>query len=265
MLIKEEHSMSYLFKDTDLAAYRLQILADVFAVSSRAFLQDVVSTLPQTAIDLGCGPGYTTHLLADATHCERTIGLDSSEHFISLAAKSATDHISFLRHEVTQIPFPTGQSDLISCRMLLTHLQDPLSIIEHWITQLCPQGLLLIEEVEWIKTDHPLFRNYLGIVAAMLEQQANQLYIGPLLAKEQQGNNGRLRMNRVFHLPVSTKAAATMFSLNIPSWKANSFIQEHYSSNIIDQLEIDLKALAETATGEGEIEWGMRQIAYERV
>jgi trans-aconitate 2-methyltransferase len=45
--------MSYLFHDTARAARRLQVLADVFAPSSRAFMQDIVSRAPQLAVDLG--------------------------------------------------------------------------------------------------------------------------------------------------------------------------------------------------------------------
>jgi trans-aconitate 2-methyltransferase len=257
--------MSYLFKDTDIAAQRLQVLADVFSSSSRAFMRDVVSTVPAVAVDLGCGPGYTTHLLAETTRCTQAIGLDSSEHFISLARRNATEHISFVHHDVTQIPFPTGQSNLISCRMLLTHLRDPLAIIDLWGTQLCLHGLLLLEEVEWIQTEHSLFRVYLDIVAAMLEQQANRLYIGPLLDKMQVNNKLQRRVSRVYRLPVSTAQAATMFYLNIQSWKTQPFILQHYAANMINQLEYDLQILAETSTGKGEILWGMRQIADERV
>src|SRR5450631_2024133 len=131
--------MSYLFKDTDRAAQRLQVLADVFAPASRAFMRDSVKKVPQTALDLGCGPGYTTQLLADTTKSVYTTGLDSSEHFLSLAATRATDHISFVHHDATRIPFPGGQRDLLFCRMLLTHLQDPFVVTERWLTQLHPQ------------------------------------------------------------------------------------------------------------------------------
>lgn len=257
--------MSYLFKDTDSATRRLQVLAGVFAPSSRTFLWDIVSTVPQIAVDLGCGPGYTTRLLADTTQCVQAIGLDTSEHFLSLARRNATEHISFVRQDVTQVPFPIEQSDLISCRFLLTHLQDPQSVIERWATQLRLQGLLLLEEVEWIQTEHALLRTYLDILAALLEQQANQLYIGPFLDKQQSGNGLRQCLSRVYHLPVSTKQAATMFFLNIPSWKNQPFIQQQYSTSMIEQLERDLRELAETSTSEGEIEWGLRQLAYERM
>jgi trans-aconitate 2-methyltransferase len=257
--------MSYLFQDTGRAARRLQILAGVFAPSSRAFMQDIVGRVPQLAVDLGCGPGYTTRLLVDTTRCVRAIGLDNSEHFLTLARRNATECISFVRHDVTQVPFPIEQSDLISCRFLLTHLREPQSVIERWATQLRPQGLLLLEEVEWIQTERSLFRTYLDIVAAMLEHEANQLYIGPLLDKLQIGNGLRRRVSRVYDLPVSTVQAATLFYLNIQSWKNQPFIQGHYPVSMIEQLEHNLRELVETSTSEGEIEWGLRQLAYDRV
>ena len=73
------------------------------------------------------------------------------------------------------------------------------------------------------------------------------------------------RMSRVYHLSVSTRQAATMFSLNVPSWKHQPLVQKRYEASMIDQLERDLRELAETSTSEGEIEWGMRQIAYEHI
>lgn len=99
----------------------------------------------------------------------------------------------------------------------------------------------------------------------MLSQQANQLYIGPVLDQFQPRGNLRLRLSRVYQLPVSTRMAATMFSLNIPSWKQQPFIQATYPLEMIARLEQDLHELAEHATGADEITWGMRQIAYQRV
>lgn len=261
--------MPYLFRDTEIAARRLRVLADVYGPASRAFLQeqeqDIVINTPRIAVDLGCGPGYTTRLLAESTGCERVIGIDASEYFLELARENAPEHISFVQHDVTQVPFPVGPSDLIYCRFLLTHLKDPQSIIERWGTQLRPQGLLLVEEVEWIQTGHPLLSKYLDIVAATLEQQANQLYIGSLLDAMEVGDGLRRRMSRVYRLPVTTKQAATMFSMNIPAWKNQDFVRERYGLEMIERLERELGKLAESETGEGENIWGMRQIGYERI
>jgi trans-aconitate 2-methyltransferase len=255
--------MSYLFKDTEKAAHRLHLLADVFAFSSRPFLQTVVDTAPEMVIDLGCGPGYTTRLLAEITQCSRAIGLDSSEHFLSLARMIAPAHLTFVHHDVTQTPFSTGPCDLIFCRLLLTHLQEPLSVLERWRTQPHPQGFLLVEEVEWIQTEHSLLRRYLEIQTALLREQANELYIDPKL-EQSRGNDWLKRLlSRVSPLLVSTAQAARMFALNLLSWKNHPFIQQQYGT-IIDQVEHDLQALATNATSKGENVWGMRQLAYER-
>ncbi len=51
----------------------------------------------------------------------------------------------------------------------------------------------------------------------------------------------------------------------LQSWKNQPFIQQRYTAYMIDQMEQDLQELSETSTSEGEITWGMRQIAYELV
>jgi len=79
--------VQYLFGDTDIAAQRLKVLAEVFAKSTRAFLYDTVIDKPSMVLDLGCGPGHSTHLLADFIQCDSVVGLDNSENLISLARR----------------------------------------------------------------------------------------------------------------------------------------------------------------------------------
>ena len=93
----------YQFTDTDLAAQRLKYLADVYAESTRDFILDAVNYRPRLVLDLGCGPGYTTHLLADLTQCSQIVGLDNSKRFISLAERNKTDQVSFRLHDITSV------------------------------------------------------------------------------------------------------------------------------------------------------------------
>src|SRR5579859_4118738 len=100
--------MAYVFKDTDLATRRLHVLTEVFEPASRAFLRDMAAGERHAlALDLGCGPGYTTRLVAEVTGCEQAFGMDASERFVARAStENASEHISFVRHDLTQIPFP---------------------------------------------------------------------------------------------------------------------------------------------------------------
>ncbi len=256
--------MQYLFGDSDLAAYRLKVLADVYAESTRNFVLDAVIERPRLAVDMGCGPGYTTHLLAGLLQCERTVGFDSSEHFISLARKTETDALSFRLHDVTSVPFPVGPADLLFCRFLLTHLRDPQAVVARWATQLAPKGLLLMEEVEWIHSQNRVFRTYLNIVEAMLEHKSGRLYVGQTLDRLSDDSAFERRISQVVRLRVSNRDAATMFYLNIRTWKLQPFIRTNYPSSMIEQLEEDLKTLAGRRDDASEIEWGMRQIVFER-
>src|ERR1700754_1705417 len=56
---------SYSFGDSPTAADRLAVMARVFEPEMRVFLAKWSHLSPELAIDLGCGPGYTTRLLAE--------------------------------------------------------------------------------------------------------------------------------------------------------------------------------------------------------
>ncbi|UCD58639.1 MAG: class I SAM-dependent methyltransferase [Candidatus Hydrogenedentota bacterium] len=257
--------MEYLFGDTDIAARRLKVLGEVFGESTRTFVLDSVIDRPRLALDMGCGPGYTTHILADVLQCDRAVGLDNSEHFISLAKKTETDGVSFYLHDVTSVPFPVGPSDFLYCRFLLSHLRDPRAVVVKWATQLRPRGLLLIEEVEWIHTRNAVFVTYLNIVEAMLKHQSGELYVGRMMNCLEDSETLERRISQVRRLQVATHDAAMMFSLNIQSWKHQPFIQTQYSLSTINQLEEDLKRLTRIPGSEIEIEWGLRQLVFERI
>lgn len=257
--------MQYLFGDTDLAAQRLKLLADVFADSTRPFLQEISLEKPQLVVDLGCGPGFTTHLLAETFQPEHTVGLDNSPHFIKLAQKSGTNQVTFYLHNVLASPFPVGPADLLFCRLLLTHLTQPRAILETWATQLHSGGLLLLEEVDSIETTAPLFTTYLDIVEAMLAHQDSHAYVGRLLHGLPDIPLLKRRTSALRRLPVPTSQAAALFFMNIQTWKTNPFVQANYEASQLAELEQDLDKLRRKTDGASEIEWDMRQIIFERV
>jgi trans-aconitate methyltransferase len=73
---------AYTFGDSEIATRRLEIVAAVFESPTRTFLaEDVGQLRADLALDLGCGPGHTTRLVAEMTGAVRTIGLDASASF----------------------------------------------------------------------------------------------------------------------------------------------------------------------------------------
>ena len=54
------------------------------------------------AVDLGCGTGHTTRLLASVLRPRRALGLDQSASFAALAAADAPAGVEFAVHDVTR-------------------------------------------------------------------------------------------------------------------------------------------------------------------
>lgn len=159
---EERRETVYTYGEGDLAADRLALLAELSERASRSFLSEAVGFRPRLALDLGSGLGHSTHLIAEVLEPDQVVGVERSANFLSKAQASAQEGISFVEHDVTQMPLPHGgEADLIYTRMLLFHLTNPEGAVTDWLAQLAPGGLLLLEEVEQIETEHPVFRAYL--------------------------------------------------------------------------------------------------------
>ena len=260
---------TYVFGDNDVAAQRLRFVAECFDASTRAFARTIAQTRRGVAnvVDLGCGLGYTTRLLADELQGEQTVGLDVSESFIALAQHESETraNVTYMRHDVTQTPFPVTPVDVLFCRLLLTHMAEPAALIANWATQLRRGGLLLVEEVEWIHTNSEVFATYLDMQRALLQRQANCLDIGPTLDALPAPTLLRKQASDVRRVPVPASQVGAMFGLNFRTWRQHPFVQTTFPAAQIKRIEQGLQAIAHGPHDGIEIEWGMRQLVYERI
>jgi trans-aconitate 2-methyltransferase len=253
----------YTFGDTPRAAERLQLLARVFDAPSRSFLAESVARPPRIALDVGCGPGVTTRLVAAVTGAGRTVGLDASPAFIDIAGTEASSGVGFLVHDVTRLPLPLAPVDLIYCRLLLAHLPDVEGTVDGFMTQLAAGGLLLVDEVEWIDARHPVLATYERMVLDLVGSQGAPMYAGPIVDTLRRGDGWVQRSSRVRVVPVATAAAARMYGMNLATWRDDPHIRDRYDPDAVNQLADDLAALAESV-GTDEITWGVRQVVFER-
>ena len=256
-------SSDYVFGDTDVAARRLDLVAETWASPSAAFLREDVRSRPRLALDLGCGPGHTTRLVASTTGASKTIGLDTSEAFITRARADAPEGVAFLHHDVMDLPFPTGRANLVYGRFVLSHIPRPDRLVRAWMSQLELGGVLALDEVEWIRTDDPALRRYLTLLATVLEARGSSLAAGPIADKFDGGPGGRKRTSVVRTHPVPTAVAAELFALNFASWRDEPFVRDSHSRADLDQLDAELRELAR-GQSRAPITWGMRQTTFER-
>jgi trans-aconitate 2-methyltransferase len=261
--MKRSSPAPYAFGDTDLAARRLALLDEVFGPSSRALLADFATSPIALAYDLGCGPGHTTAMVAQLSRAARTIGLDNSAPHIGRAQASAGGPVEFAVHDVTALPFPAGAADLIYCRMLLAHLPDPVGAVRSWASQLTEAGAVLVDEIEWIRTSHPVLRTHLRLAEALVAVSGARMQAGPMLAGLADAPGLRTTFLRIAEVPVPTALAATLFGMNIAVWS-----DRPAELGLCDATELrDLAsamAILTTSPATGEITWGMHQAAYMR-
>ena len=254
---------TYLFGDTDVAAARLRLLAEVFAPSTREFLGRLGVDCARRVVDLGCGPGYTTRLIAEVFPQAVVLGLDSSPHFISLARQTPTERVEFVIADVTA-SLPSGPYDLIYARYLLTHIARPREAIASWSKQLSKGGVIAIEENEWIHTTQPAFARYLEIVEAMLANGGQRLYIGAELAREQTWASMTVVHSEVVPLAARDSDTARMFVMNIANWRHQPYIERKFATSEIDSLRTELERLTQVDQNASSIQFGQRRLALAR-
>jgi len=256
--------MSYAFGDSTLAAERLALVAQVFEEPSRTFWHAFAPSAPRRALDLGCGPGHTTRLLAQSVGATETVGIDSSAEFLGTAERTVRPGLRFLRHDVTALPFPVGEAELVVCRFLLSHLREPVRVIASWAALLAPHGRLLLEEVESIRTNCPAFERYLALVVAILEGQGQALYVGPSLDRAGPPSGLKRLESRVAEHRVATEDAARMFGMNLPALARNPIAVDRVGERGLAELARELASLAAGCGRPFENRWGLRQIAFQR-
>ncbi|MCY3783219.1 MAG: class I SAM-dependent methyltransferase [Chloroflexi bacterium] len=211
------------------------------------------------AYDLGCGPGFTTRIVAGMAKSGRTVGLDTSSRFIATARAQPTAGVEYFEHDVTRTPFPFGPGDLLFSHFLLPHLSDPPSALAAWATQLRPAGLLLLDEVSDIWTTHPVFQRYLEMVEQVVAAGGGQLYAGKAMEQLIPGDELAVVSSRLVEHPVRTAQAAAMFRLNIANWGASPAARAVFSAPVIAEVAAELDGLA-ASPSRREIVWGMRQV-----
>jgi trans-aconitate 2-methyltransferase len=253
----------YTFGDTPVAARRLELLSDAFEPSTRAFLVEAAPRDPRVALDLGCGPGSSTRLVAEVTGARRTVGIDTSPAFLAVASGQPVPGIGFVRHDATRVPLPGAPVDLIYCRLLLAHVPDPVATVRAWATQLTPGGRLLIDEMEWIDTSHPVLAAYEAVVLDLVASRGAPMYAGPMVATILGAPGWRQCRNMVRRVSVPAPTAARIYELNLTTWRDDPHIRDRHSSNQIDDLARDLRALAESTEADPVV-WAVRQVAFER-
>jgi trans-aconitate 2-methyltransferase len=252
----------YLYGDSDVAADRLAIVAKVFELTTRAFLERCGPRGAALAVDLGCGPGYTTRLLHEVLRPLRTLGLDQSEAYVARAGIGAPEGVAFAVHDARAVPLPVSPADLVYCRLLLAHLNRPPDVVARWATQVRPGGALLLDELEDISSGDAAFTRYLDIAQAVVASEGSTLFAGPVLDAAGAPTGTEVVANDVVAFRADPRDLARICGMNLAVLRSGGQLPAEDPE--LDALAAELGAIAAGDRSPSSV-WRVRQIALRRV
>ncbi|MDD2224709.1 MAG: class I SAM-dependent methyltransferase [Candidatus Shapirobacteria bacterium] len=115
------------------------------------------SSLPKekdlTVLDLGCGNGYWTKLLAKKY--KKVVGIDNSQNLIKIAKnKRQLSNIEYKLVEIeTDFPFANDSFDLIFSNMVIHYIKNLIKLTEELYRIIKPNGLIIFSFA------HPIFES----------------------------------------------------------------------------------------------------------
>jgi len=121
-------------------------------------VRDLVAAIPDTevhsAVDLGCGPGNSTEVLAERFPDAHVTGMDSSVDMLADARK----RLPALNFELADIGAwqPPQSFDVILANASLQWLPDHATLYPHLVSQLAPGGTLAVQTPD--NLDEPAHR-----------------------------------------------------------------------------------------------------------
>ena len=140
----------YVLATGDAAANRLRILHNVYGPGARELLIRAGIRPGMRVVDLGCGTGMVTQLLAQLVGpTGEVVGVDYSAAQVKQArALLPTElaNVRFIQASATDTGLTRETFDLVYCRFLLIHLTEPESALREMRELLKPGGIFVCED-----------------------------------------------------------------------------------------------------------------------
>lgn len=140
----------YVLATGNAAANRLRILHNVYGPGARELLLRAGIQPGMSVVDLGCGTGMTTQLLADLVGpTGEVFGVDYSAAQVEQARAllpAKHSNVRFVEASATDTGLPRETFDVVYCRFLLIHLQDPELALREMHELLKPEGIMAVED-----------------------------------------------------------------------------------------------------------------------
>ncbi len=179
----------YSIKGGEQGAKRLDVLFNTLEGSTKEFLNRAEVKKDIYCLDLGCGNGGVSFLLANLVGPKGyVLGLDLDQKNIQIATETATvrdiEHVAFQRFDVYELE-SKHEFDLVYSRFLLSHLASPEPVLKRAFEAIKPGGTILIEDTDF--TGHFSYPNsvhfdqYVSLYQQLLQKRGGNANRGQQL------------------------------------------------------------------------------------
>lgn len=138
---------------------RQQLLAKLLDPPTRTVLAHLPRVPGARVLDLGCGQGNTTRFLADVLEAGECIGIEFDATLVEYAQSRPENPLSVRFHQgnATELPFPDASFDVVFCRYLLIHIDDPQRAVNEMMRVVRPGGFVIAYEGDFssVGTSNP--------------------------------------------------------------------------------------------------------------
>lgn len=122
-------------------------------------------------LEVGAGAGSVTRMLAELVEPDgHVVALDLDPRFLTDGLPA---NVTVRRHDIVLDELETHRYDLVHCRALLLHLEDPVAALRRMVAALRPGGWLLVEDADFSSfaavPGHPAAAGFDRACAVLLE------------------------------------------------------------------------------------------------
>lgn len=188
---------------------RLELLQARYDPLTMGRLERLGPAAGWSCLEVAAGAGSVARWLADRVGpTGRVVATDLDPRFLDT---SLPPNVEVRRHDILTDPLETGTFDLVHCRALLCHLDEPLAALARMAGALRPGGWLLVEDADYVtydtaSPDHalaPVWNRAALRIAAFASENLLDPHLGrrlpgflARLGLEQRGHEGLVRIHQ---------------------------------------------------------------------
>lgn len=158
-----------------------------------AYIHDIPVKQTDIVLDMGCGTGHVSYLLAQ--RCSQVIGIDQNPELLEIAKQNnQTDNVRFVNanlDDVCQLDLPLA--DGIWCSFTAAYFTDFNDTLSQWLQCLKPDGWIALVEIDNLFGHQPLSSeteaHFKAHYKRLLDQHVYDFEMGSRL-KDYAMNNG---------------------------------------------------------------------------